>query len=91
MTIDDEFVKDPDAILDYTVDWSEWLDTDTIASSDWEVPSGMSEQSSSNTTLTATVWLSGGTTDNTYAVVNRIVTAAGRTDDRTIYIRVEEK
>lgn len=85
------FDKDPDAVLDYTIDWSAWLVSDTIATSDWSVQAGLTEDSDSNTTTTATVWLSGGAEGESYSVRNRITTAAGRTDDRTITIRVVER
>jgi hypothetical protein len=86
------FIKDPDALLDYTVDWSEWLmEDDEIASADWVVPAGLTEESASNTASTATVWLSGGTAGSEYDVVSRIVTADGREDDRTITIQVTQK
>ena len=66
------FVKDPDATLDYIIDWSEWLDTDTISTSTWTVPTGLTNVSDSNTTTTATIWLSGGTAGQRYTVSNRI-------------------
>lgn len=82
------FFKDPNAVLDYTIDWSTWLGSDTISSSDWVVDSGITENSASNTTTAATIWLSGGTAGTAYAVTNRIVTAGGRTEDRTLTIVV---
>lgn len=85
------FTKDPSAVLDYQVDWSTWLDGDTITTSAWVVPAGITETTSTNTATTATIWLSGGTAGERYRVTNRIVTAGGRTDDRTITIRVEDK
>lgn len=85
------FQKDPDAVLDYRVDWTDWLDGDTIATSTWIVPSGITQDSESNSTTTATIWLSDGTEGTTYGVVNRITTTGGRTDDRTIYIVVKDK
>ena len=85
------FTKDPEATLDYQVDWEAWLAGDTISTSDWDVPIGLTEDSDSKTTLTATVWLSGGTIGTTYAVVNEIVTVAAREDNRTIYIECMEK
>lgn len=85
------FVKDPDSVLDYTVDWDSWLSTDTISSSDWVIESGITEDSASNTTTTATVWLSGGTAGTRYKVTNRIVTAEGRTADRSFYVSVAER
>lgn len=83
--------KDPDAVLDYSVDWSAWLDTDTIATSAWTAATGITVDSDTNSTTIATVWLSGGTAGRNYAVTNRITTAAGRTDDRTIIIKVRER
>ena len=85
------FIKDPDATLDYQVDWSDWLSSDTIASVSWVVPSGITNDSTANTTTTATIWLSGGSLGSAYRVVCRIVTAAGRTADRTLHIKVQHK
>lgn len=84
--------KDPDAVLDWVWDWNEWLDEgETIATSTYIVSVGITVDSDSNTTKTATVWLSGGTAGQVYSVTNRIVTTAGRTDDRSITIRVTER
>lgn len=47
--------------------------------------------SETNTATKATVWLSGGTAGQIYTVTNRITTAAGRTEDRSFAIRVEER
>ena len=85
------FSKDPGATLDFTIDWSEWLDDDTISSSDWTVPDGITEASATNDTTTATVWLSGGTAGTRYTVTNTIVTAGGRTDERSIVIAVDDQ
>ena len=86
------FLKDPDATLDYTVDWSDWLDpNDTISASAWSVPSGLTQVSASYTTTSATIWLSGGTAGSRYAVVNRISTAAGRTEDRSFVVVCQER
>lgn len=85
------FEKDPNAVLDYEIDWSTWLGTDTISSSSWTVDAGITEDSDTSTTTTSTVWLSGGTAGKTYTVTNRIATAAGRTDDRSIEIIVRDK
>jgi hypothetical protein len=82
------FLKDPNATLDYTIDWSAWLDDDTIATSTWTASDGITVADEANTTTAATVWLSGGTVGATYPVINRITTAAGRTEDRSLYIRV---
>ena len=87
------FTKDPQAVLDYTIDWTKWLDEvgDAIATSTWVVPSGLTKVTETNTSKIATVWLSSGTDGTNYTVTNRITTAAGRTDDRSITIRVRER
>jgi hypothetical protein len=85
------FVKDPSAVLDYRIDWGEWLDSDTIATSTWIVPTGITKASDTNTTTITTIWLSGGTVGNSYALVNHIVTTGGREDDRGITIVVAER
>jgi hypothetical protein len=86
-----EYLKDPDSTLDYILVWSRWLGTDTIASASWTVPAGLTEESSTATTTTATVWLSGGTAGTDYDVACLITTAAGRIDERTIRVRCRER
>jgi hypothetical protein len=87
------FTKDPDAVLDYSVDWSLWLAGDEISSSEWLLEAGaaIEKVTASSTPTKATVWLSGGDVGITYLVTNRIVTAGGRTDNRTISIKVEDR
>ena len=80
--------KDPGATLDFYVDWSEWLNSDTIVSSEWFTEPGITIVRSLNTVQIATVWLSGGTNRDFYIVTNRITTAAGRIDERSIKISV---
>lgn len=80
------FEKDPTAVLDYEIDWSQWLATgETITASTWEMPAGISETSSSHTDTAATVWLSASPV-GTYLVANTITTTMGRTDSRTLHI-----
>lgn len=87
---DNTFVKDPEAVLDYAWNWSDWLDGDTIASYSVEVDDGdIVKDSDDNTTTTVTAWFSGGTKPS--SAVCQIVTAAGRTDERTIYLDVEDR
>jgi len=85
------YIKDPDAVLDYPMNWADWLDGDTISTSTWTVPDGITKDSDSKTTSATTIWLSGGTAGLDYTLINHIVTAAGREDDRTIIIKVREK
>ena len=87
------FTKDPDAVLDYSVDWSAWLAGDEISSSEWLLEQGavIEKVTGTSTTTKTTVWLRGGQAGTTYLVTNRIVTTGGRTDDRTISVKVEER
>lgn len=85
--------KDPDAVLDYSVDWGSlgWLiGGDTISAVTWTVPAGITKTSQTNSTTVATAWLSGGTAGVDYDVVCHITTAGGRQDDRTLRIQVRE-
>jgi len=84
-------IKDPEAVLSYTITWSDWLASDTISTSTWTVESGITKDSDSNTTTAATITLSGGTAGTTYTLVNHIVTAAGLEDDRSLFIKVQHK
>jgi len=85
------FVKDSAATLEYVFDWTAWLGTDTIATALVTTPAGLTEASESNTTTKVTVWLSGGTVGQSYTVVCRITTVAGRIDERSLLIRVRDK
>ena len=85
------FTKDGAATLDYTVDWSAFLGTDTIATAVVTTPAGLTELSEVTTPTKVTVWLSGGTVGQSYTVVCRITTVAGRIDERSILIRVRDK
>ena len=88
-----KFIKDPNATLDYTFDWEDFLEdqSDTISSATFIVPTGLTKTNESTTDTTATVWLSGGTVGTKYSVVCRITTVGGRIDDRTIEITIREK
>lgn len=87
------FIKDPDARLDYTIDWATngWLGSDTIASVAWTVPTGLTSDANTSTTTTATIWLLGGTANTDYDVACKITTTAGRTDERTIRLQVRNR
>ncbi len=82
--------KDPDSTLDYSINWTLWLAGDTIASSAWILEAGLAAVATSNTASITTIWLSGGTVWHRQYVTNRIVTAGGRTEDRTFWLVIEE-
>jgi hypothetical protein len=61
------YKKDPNAVLDYTFDWTAYLTplADTISTVTWVLPTGLTKVSQSNTTMTATAFISGGTIGET--------------------------
>lgn len=85
------FAKDPADVLDYTVDWSAWLAVgETISTSAFTVASGITLDSESNTTTTATAWISGGTAGTTYTITSQITTSAARTAERSFTITARQ-
>jgi len=89
-------LKDPNAKLPFTMDWSAWLlaENDTALSAAWTVPTGLVRESSPAESLVddkATIWLSGGTAGVIYEVMCRLTTVGGRVDDRTLQIRIQER
>lgn len=87
-------VKDPAAVLDYTFDWTLWLNdiSDTITGTPvYTLTTGITKVTQSNTTLKTTIWISGGIAGNTYQVDCTITTAGGRTDSRSIFLKVKDR
>lgn len=85
-------LKDPSAVLDYVFDWTEWLATvETITDHTITADTGITVDSSTESDGKVIVWLSGGTAGINYKVACLITTSAGRTDERTIWIKVVER
>lgn len=84
------FQRHPDSVLDYVVDWLDWLDTgETISSVVWTVPAGLTQPfPASLSGAMAKVWIAGGVALTDYQVACHITTTAGRQDVRTILIKV---
>jgi len=86
------YIKDPQAVLDFVVDWSLWLATgETITASTITAPPGITVDSDTFTGTTVTYWLSGGTLNTAYNIVNHITTSAGRQDDRTDLVNSQNR
>lgn len=88
--------KDPDEVLDYTMNWGDRLVTDTIATSTWIMSPDnpdllLTTPQNSKTNTVTTLWLAGGTLNAKYKITNRIVTAGGRTMDQSVRIQIKEK
>jgi hypothetical protein len=76
--------QDENEVLDYIVNWSGWLGTDTIASVT-NTTTGLTITNASNTTSTATFRLSGSISG---WLEHRITTAAGRTKELLVLLEV---
>ena len=89
-------LKEPSAALDYSVDWgTDYLAGDALADSGWTVEpveaGGLSVVSSGFDLLAAVVTVAGGLPGRIYRLTNRVTTAAGLTDARSIMVRVEKR
>lgn len=87
--------KDPDATLDYAIDWSEWIASgDSLASAVWTVSGADSAVVLSNDAVVgsvATVWVAGGTAGRSYTLNCRVTTNAGGIDDRSVQLIIFNK
>lgn len=86
------FIKDPNAVLDYIFDWTEWLASgETISTHTITVETGLTKDSDSELNGYVIIWLSGGTVGINYTVACKIVTSSSRTDERSITIKCQER
>jgi len=88
------YVKDPGAVLDYSIDWGAgYLQSgETLSSSIWTIfPADMTQNSASNAAGVTSITVSGGAVGQIYQLTNRITTSQERTDERSITVRVEHR
>jgi hypothetical protein len=87
--------KDPQSVIDTGIDWAptmaESSPADTISTSSWAADNGLTVDSDTNTTTATTVWVSAGTLHKYANLVNSIVTSAGRTHERTIVVKLQNR
>lgn len=83
--------KDPNATEDFQLDWSPVLSptSDTIATSAWTVPTGLTLVSSTTTTTSATARLAGGTLGQIYTVANVVTLASGQVKAENLRITIQ--
>jgi len=87
-----KLTKDPQSVLDYTWDFTNWLAVgDTIVSHSVDADAGITIVSSSNDDQKVTVWIGGGIAGERYTVTVRMTTVQGRTVDRSIIFRIQEQ
>lgn len=91
-------IKDPDEILIYGFDWSDWLESgDTLSTSSWDVQagSGLTSASPSISGSNTLVKISGGTViasdGSPYQITNTVTTSAGLVGVRSLFLWVQER
>lgn len=83
--------QDPSDLIQYAIDWTSFLDGDTLATSAWTVPSELTSSGTALSTTTTQIKISGGQSGKEYSVTNRITTTVrGETAEETILIRIME-
>ena len=88
---------DPDETLDYSRDWSAFLDdrgspSDTIQTSAWSiVPAGPTLSGAQLGGAVASVFVSGAALGRLYRLTNRVTTLQGRTAERSTTLRCENR
>ena len=84
-------IKDPSAILDYEISWSQWLASgETLADSTWDLDAGLTEVQSAFTSTKANIRISGGTANLNYTVTNTITTNTGEVNSQSFLLEVRE-
>lgn len=98
--------KDPDEVLDYSVDWSRFLGEATITSVNWfvddasnvktainggAVVNNIQNVAQTNTNTVATINLGLGTLNKEYKFYCRIQDSTGSTAERTVKLRIKEQ
>jgi hypothetical protein len=98
--------KDPNEILDYSIDWSRFLGNATISTVAWSVstPSttktaigsgvtvdGIQNISQTNTSTVATINLGSGTLNKEYTFFCSITDNTGSTAERSVRLRIREQ
>ena len=91
------YLKDPQARIDYAIDWgAAYLDGQMIAASDWRVESGRGRRDRdrrdrASTCRRTAATLTGGVPGHVYRIGNRVTLSDGRSDERSLTVRVEDR
>jgi hypothetical protein len=85
-------VKDPQDSVWYTVDWTDWLATaETISTTDWTVPTGITQAAVTATSKTSLIKLSGGTAGVTYKIACKATTSTAQVVERSFLVPVANR
>ncbi len=95
----EQFVKDPAAVIDYVIDWSaSYLESgEQITASSWFIlPQGEVNDLAIDyipppAAGLVSVFVAKGVAGRIYRLTNRITTDQGRTDERSLTLRIEEQ
>lgn len=95
-TVGNYIIKDPQAVLQYGVDWSEWLTTgDNLSDSTWTVETTGTNQITTTSPFildnVALVTLVAGNPGEIYTVANTVTTDEGWTDTRRFRVKVDNR
>ena len=89
------YLKDPQARVDYVIDWSPYVNGKAIEASLWMVEpdedGGIAAVESSFEPERTAARLSGGLIGHSYSVSNQVTFSDGTTDVRSITLRVEAR
>ena len=88
------YIQAKEGRLDYTIDWSDWLDGDLIGVSTWSAPNLTVVNSSIDSPATSTtVWLTGGEIGSVVEVRNTITTNTSptRITSRTVLLEIYQR
>lgn len=98
--------KDPDEVIDYSVDWSRFLVDDTVSAVTWfikdedgnkeqvsdaEVVDGLQFVQGTISGKVATARFGLGTNNKRYIVTCRVTTGGGLRYERTVFLPIKEK
>jgi hypothetical protein len=89
------YLKDPQSRVDYRIDWGGYLDGQVVAASAWTVTptetGGLGVDGSTFDLERTSATLTGGLPGHVYSATNRVTLSDGRSDQRSITLRVEER
>ena len=82
--------KDPDSILFYRIDWTDWLEGDSIYGNVWSVTGGLVIVPGSASVVgnVVRVKISGGTLGTLATLTSRMTSTGFETEDATIALRI---
>ncbi len=84
-------LKDKDETRDFSVDWSAHLASgETITSTNFVVPAGLTLVSQASTSTVATVRVSGGVAGTIYTVLCQVTTSSGEQLERSFGLNIQD-